>query len=111
MNQEWLNRIITRTTEELAQTLRDKGLEYADADGDRLDNFKALALLQHTTPERALLGLVGKHIVALFDFARRDAQGDDPEIPNEQWEEKTGDIIAYMVLLRAIRTERREPKI
>jgi hypothetical protein len=106
MNQEWLNRIITRTTEELAQTLRDKGLEYAGADGDRLDNFKALALLQHTTPERALLGLVGKHIVALFDFARREETGQLTAMA--QWQEKTGDIIAYMVLLRALLAERND---
>jgi hypothetical protein len=107
MNQEQLNAVVVETTKEIASTLTRKGEEYADADGDRLDNFKQLANLQHSTPERALLGLVGKHIVALFDFARRDAQGDDPEIPNEQWEEKTGEIIAYMVLLRALLAERK----
>ena len=104
MNQEQLNAVVVETTEEIAATLTRKGEEYADADGDRLDNFKQLANLQHSTPERALLGLVGKHIVALFDFARREETGQLTAMA--QWQEKTGDIIAYMVLLRALLAER-----
>ena len=105
MNQEQLNAVVVETTKEIASTLTRKGEEYADADGDRLDNFKQLANLQHSTPERALLGLVGKHIVALFDFARREEPGQLTDIA--QWQEKTGDIIAYMVLLRALLAERK----
>ena len=104
MNQEQLNAVVVETTNEIAATLTRKGEEYADADGDRLDNFKQLANLQHSTPERALLGLVGKHIVALFDFARREEDGQLTSMA--QWQEKTGDIIAYMVLLRALLAER-----
>ena len=30
--------------------------------------FKAAAALQHTTPERALAGMLAKHIVSLYDM-------------------------------------------
>lgn len=104
MNQQELNHIVESSVDEIAKTLIAKGEEYADTGGDRLENFKQIAALQHTTPERALLRLVGKHIVALYDFARREEAGELTFA--QQWREKTGDIMAYMVLLRALRAER-----
>jgi len=59
--------------------------------------------LLHISPELALLWLVSKHYVALVDFV------DDLSIgihqPYERWDEKIGDIMAYMVLLDAMRRE------
>lgn len=83
-------------------TLGAKGQEYAH--GDRLSNFKALAALTGRSPEDALMGLVGKHIVALYDFVNEVNGGKVRSYPF--WDEKVGDIIAYMILLDALILER-----
>ena len=80
-----------------------KASEYVK-DSDRLSNFKRAAALQSCTPEKALSGFVSKHIVALYDFIEDLERGDFR--PVEQWDEKIGDIINYMVLLEALVIER-----
>jgi hypothetical protein len=84
--------------------LVSKAGEYAHR-GDRLSNFKKAAALQSCTPERALWGMVSKHLVALSDFVDRLDAGED--IPESQWEEKIGDSINYLILLDALLQERR----
>ena len=84
------------------KTLGIKGEEYAH--GDRLSNFKKAAILLDCTPERALLGFVTKHMVALADFVNELEGGRNRDI--SQWVEKLQDIICYMVLLEGIAVER-----
>ena len=84
------------------QTLIKKAGEYAR--GDRLSNFKQIAALLGVTPEQALIGLVSKHIVAVVDFIKDIDRGVIQ--PYEQWDEKIGDINAYMILLDAMIQER-----
>ena len=50
------------------EILQRKTKEYTGDDTDRLGAFKAAAALQHTTPERALAGMLAKHIVSLYDM-------------------------------------------
>ena len=96
------NEIVKIRLEKTSKTLTAKADEYAR--GDRLSNFKQIGGLLHCTPEKALIGLVSKHIVALVDFIN--------DIDNnifqsyERWDEKIGDIIAYMALLDALIQER-----
>lgn len=93
-----LDEIIDKTNNVLAK----KASEYAD-DVDRLRNFKQAAHLQGVTQEQALNGMMAKHIVSIFDMV---ASG---EVYSEaQWDEKIGDAINYLVLLKAITVERAE---
>ena len=55
-------------------TLKRKAKEYTGDDTDRLEAFKAAAALQHTTPERALAGMLAKHIVSLYDIRSKFEQ-------------------------------------
>lgn len=87
---------------ETERVLGTKGDEYAR--GDRLSNFKKAATLLGCTPERALLGYVAKHIVALADFVNDLEAGQNQSLA--RWTEKTGDIINYMVLMEALNIER-----
>jgi len=87
----------------IEKTAGSKAKEYAH-DGDRLSNFKQAANLLHCTPEKALMGFVTKHIVALYDFLNELEQGKNQDI--EQWLEKTNDIIVYMILLEGLLIER-----
>jgi hypothetical protein len=87
----------------IAKVLNEKSKEYASA-GDRLHNFKRAGLMQGVTPEKALVGMLVKHLVCVMDMV------DDIERGNifwyGQWDEKIGDSINYLCLLEALAVER-----
>lgn len=76
--------------------LLQKGHEYA-IDSDRMHNFKVAASFQGETPKGALGGMLAKHIVSIFDMIRSET-----ESPMEKWEEKIGDAMNYLFLLKAL---------
>lgn len=78
------------------ETLSAKAEQY-QRNGNRYWNFDKAADFMGITPEQALWGFVMKHITALGDFV--DMGG---ETSMEQWEEKIGDIICYLILLEGI---------
>jgi len=94
--------IVNARLEAVKNTLLAKAEEYAR--GDKLSNFKSAGALQGITPEKALGGFVAKHIVALYDFINDIEEG--VLQPFLRWDEKIGDIIAYMCLLDVMIHER-----
>lgn len=80
------------------EILQKKTKEYTGDDTDRLGAFKAAAALQHTTPERALAGMLAKHIVSLYDMCFADSVSFDAGT----WDEKITDSLNYLFLLKAI---------
>ena len=97
---EGLEASVTRRNQLNAETMREKGREYAD-DGDRLRNFETCAHLQASgaTREAAMWNQVIKHLVAIRDAI--------DEIPSGQvrdeafWDEKFGDVHVFMHLLES----------
>ena len=81
-----------------ADILQKKTKEYTGDDTDRLGAFKAAAALQHTTPERALAGMLAKHIVSLYDMCFDS----DTDYDISTWNEKITDSLNYLFLLKAI---------
>ena len=65
---------------------------------NRLCAFKAAAALFHTTPERALAGMMAKHIVSLYDMCFDEGRSYDMDT----WEEKITDSLNYLFLLKAV---------
>lgn len=106
MDTKTLGKLVSKMCDKLKATLTSKGIEYSIED-DRLINFRNAGAMNSQTPEQALWGMVTKHIIALHDFIERDANR--IEVPEEQWDEKIGDIIAYMVLLKALREDKPTP--
>jgi len=102
MTNEEFTEVVERRIKILKSTLISKGEEYGKTK-DRLKNFKDAANLIECSNEEALLGFVAKHIIALKDFIHDQSAFN---ITREQWDEKIGDIIAYMVLLDGLLTER-----
>ena len=88
--------------EEQAQRCREvllqKGLEYTPDEADRFSSFKTAASLQNTSPANALLGMLSKHIVSLYDmsFVRTE------NFAAEMWDEKITDALNYLFILSAI---------
>jgi hypothetical protein len=80
-----------------------KGTEYSD--GDRLSNFKKAAGLIGDTPESALWGMAVKHIVSINDMIQDLSVG--IAAPMCAWEEKIGDALNYLLILRAQLEERK----
>ena len=102
MQTEQFNKVVAERLDKVKATLIAKADEYAR--GDRLSNFKKIAGLMGCTPEKVLMLLVSKHIVALTDFVN------DLDLNHAQamtrWDEKIGDIMCYMTLMDALVIER-----
>lgn len=95
MNQEEFEQVFERQINKSRDVLVTKAREYA-SDNDRLHNFKVSSAFQGNTPEQALWGFATKHFVSISDMVR---SGDF--YPTEVWDEKLGDALNYLILLRA----------
>lgn len=101
MKSEAFNDIVEKQIAQCRTTLVRKADEYATE--DRLHNFKVAAQLQGITPEQALLGMWTKHVVSIADMIQ-----DGRVYPAAQWDEKIGDAINYLILLKGLVVERLE---
>ena len=99
MNQEEFEAVFEETVEKCRSVLVYKAKEYA-VDGDRMHNFKKAAAVIGGTPEQALWGFLTKHLVSLSDMV---ASGEN--FSDGLWDEKLGDALNYLFLLRAQITE------
>lgn len=99
MNEQQFQEIFKNQISLCEKTLLKKGSEYA-YDADRLHNFKVAAALQGETQAQALGGMLSKHIVSIFDMIR-----DGKSYSIEMWDEKIGDAMNYLILLKAILIE------
>lgn len=112
MNNEAFSSVVDATIEKLIKAvLVNKGAEYTRGD-DRLSNFKRMAAALNSTPESALVGAWMKHIASILDMVDdietyQDVRKDGVH-PMSQWDEKIGDAINYLILLRALVIERKE---
>lgn len=78
------------------EVLIQKAKHYATSE-DRLHNFKVAAALQGTNQRIALGGMLAKHIVSIFDLIQK------PDLADMAvWDEKIGDAMNYLFLLKAI---------
>lgn len=104
----------------ITKTLIKKGKEYTRGK-DRLSNFRRMAAIQRCTPEKALVGALSKHLASILDMVddldvkyvpviQNDIDIANLPAPLSQWDEKLGDAINYLILLRALVEERGENK-
>lgn len=101
MKQDEFDQIIQEQLERCERLLLSKGKEYAEDKIDRLHTFKRAASLQGINPERALLGMLTKHVISIYDMCSEPARYD-----KDLWDEKITDAINYLLLLRAVVDER-----
>ena len=93
-------RLVERRITKIRSTLMRKAKEYA-SDKDRFHNFKVAALMNTTTPEKALKGMMLKHEVSVLDMIN------SPEkVTKEMVDEKIGDNINYLILLEGLLKEK-----
>ena len=105
MKPEEFNQIVVKRVEQSADVLTAKGHQYS-RNNDRLHNFKKIAQLTDTTPEKVLMTLVSKHWISLNDCIN------DVGLSTNEWfplyDELFNDIHNYMYLLEGLIKERCE---
>lgn len=96
MNSVQFSRVLAHQMSYMETILGRKAAEYA-SDNDRLANFKTAADYLGVDSAQACLFFMTKHLVSIRDMV----QSDDV-YAMESWNEKIGDAINYLVLLKAI---------
>ncbi|MDR1061821.1 MAG: hypothetical protein LBL83_11595 [Clostridiales bacterium] len=81
--------------------LINKEKEYATE--DRLHNFRVAAAFQQCTMEQALFGFLVKQLVSISDMCKSGEA-----YAYDIWDEKIGDSINYLLLLRAVVADRNQ---
>lgn len=99
MTQEKFNAFAKNFVKQTTSVLYAKGKSYALNRDDRLEHFKRAAEYLSTTPKEACLAQLTKHLISIRDMA---CANDGTVFSPEQWDEKIGDAINYLVLLRAL---------
>lgn len=99
MTQEKFNAFAKNFVKQTTSVLYAKGKSYALNRDDRLEHFKRAAEYLSTTPKEACLAQLTKHLISIRDMV---CANDGTVFSPEQWDEKIGDAINYLVLLRAL---------
>lgn len=89
----YFDKAVLKRLELCKEILIIKGKEYA-TDKDKFHNFNVAAILNGTTPEKALWGFATKHLVSIMDII-----DDSDKFSGQQIEDKIGDMINYLILL------------
>lgn len=100
MNAKDFNELFEKRVSQCRNMLVKKADEYA-SDTDQLHNFKVGARLLDTTPEKALFGMMAKHLISVMDLINDPSKATQYLI-----NEKISDNINYLILLEALLTER-----
>jgi hypothetical protein len=102
MKTEQFNEIVEARCEKIKKVLVKKAAEYS-SDTDRLHNFKVAARVNDETPEKALWGMMAKHLVSILDIVAATRGGRMPSA--EMRNEKITDAVNYLILLEALLIE------
>ena len=107
MNHETFCDLTAKRFQACQDILARKSKEYSRS-GDKLHNFRRASALLGCSPEKALAGMMTKHIVSVLDLVDDIDSGDLPQPDMDLVHEKIGDLINYSILLEALITERRQ---
>ena len=105
MNTQRFNEVVAEQIKRSTDVLCSKAKEYATE--DRLHNFKVAAEIIHGTQIQALMGMMSKHTVSIYDMCQHR---DPNDFTMDMWNEKITDSINYLLLMKAIVVEEAEIK-
>ena len=106
MTTDELKVVFEEQVQRCREVLLKKGKEYTPDQSDRFSSFKTAAQLQHTSQVSALLGMLSKHIVSLYDMSFVGVERFDTAV----WDEKITDALNYLFILTAIIKEETQNK-
>jgi len=105
MRKAELVNVIAAQIDHIRQSLMAKNVEYGHNE-EALYNFKRAAKINNTIPEVSLWGFASKHLVSVIDIIVNLQNGELAD--KKQFDEKIGDLINYLILLKALIYERYE---
>ena len=108
MKNDRFNDYITQELAYCCRMLIDKNEEYAEANEDRLEAFKHAAAFERSTPQRALMGMLTKHLISLEVMTEKEKI---TAYPMNKWGEKITDALNYILLLGALVREAYDEEI
>ena len=100
------NNVVDETVKTIQIVLQDKAKEYA-TDKSRFHNFEVAGRKLNITPEKALLGMMVKHVVSIDDMVDWIDQCPN-KLTIDLINEKIGDNINYLILLKGMLISRVE---
>lgn len=103
MQNDQFNEVIEATLDNAKRMLTRKSEGYSTEE-DRLHNFRTGAALNGITMEQVCWGMATKHIISIRDMVM-SGETYDADI----WDEKLGDAINYLAILKAITAEASTP--
>lgn len=107
MKREDFDAFLEERFDHIRAVLASKGAEYVPEEENveggveeqsRFHNFYIAAAFNSETPERALWGMLTKHLVSLSDLVQMESA----DTPLYIWDEKLTDAINYLLLLHAM---------
>lgn len=103
MNGQEFDQLVEERIQKVNSSLVVKAREYAN-DTDRLHNFNKAGRMSNQSPEKALRGMLLKHLVSVDDIIEKLDQGILPS--RALIDEKIGDVINYYILIEACIVDR-----
>lgn len=103
MDRKELTKIFFNQKEVCQELLVEKAKEYATS--DRLHNFRTAAELTDSSMADALLGMMLKHTISIYDLCNEKVYVAKKR-PIELWNEKITDHINYLILLLAVLSDK-----
>lgn len=86
---------VEKIFEVISKTIKEKHSEYAT--NDDYHNFRSSSILLNETIPEAIVGMMVKHTISIYDMVCEYAKGANFEF--EKWEEKIKDHIIYLINL------------
>lgn len=108
MNKQDFDIVVDGCIKNIEQTLQKKNKEYA-TETDVFYNFNEAAKLMNWKNTTACVGMANKHIVSVYDMVKKIEKGILPSI--DFVNEKIGDSINYLILLKAMILEKTEQQL
>lgn len=98
-NKEEVADEIEKLFDDLSSKMKIKALEYS-RNGDPFHNFNQGSLLRNKDPREILAGFMLKQVISVFDLVDDITAG--KHVEPSVLDEKAGDIIIYLALLRSM---------
>lgn len=99
MTNEEFEKVVKDCIENINNVLNNKAKEYASGE-DRLHNFVVASQFMNTTKPYVVMGMANKHFVSIRDIVI-DYEKTGKLPTKEMLDEKIGDAINYLILLKA----------
>lgn len=107
MNQEQFRKFVDDELTTIAELLESKNADYGGVEGDVLENIKMCEIIDICPSEQGILIRMTDKYKRLINLLKTKK---DPQVKTETTTDTIRDLIGYLILLRAVQSERPNEK-